>query len=60
MQYRSIEEANVADVARHLTDAKRMNDPMKIQLARDQLRQQLELIREARPELYEKHAGELN
>ena len=60
MHYRSIEEANVADAAGHLADAKRMNDPAKIQLARSHLREQLELIRQARPDLYEQYANNLN
>lgn len=59
MQYRSIEEANIADAAAHLDDATRLNDPIKIEIARQHLKRQVEIIRVLRPDLYAEYTKQL-
>jgi hypothetical protein len=51
MNYRPIDEANLADAAKHLAEAKRMNSPVHIQAAILQLKEQMKLIEPTNPRL---------
>jgi len=56
MNYQSIQDLNVSDALRHLSDAERMNDPEKIQIARSHLQNQLNLVKDTNPDLYQKYS----
>ena len=55
MKYEPIDELNISDAARHLEDARRMNDQERIRIARTQLQNQLDLVKETKPNLYQKY-----
>lgn len=59
MNYKSIEELNIIDALRHLNDARRMNEPERIRIARNHLRNQLDLVKEAKPDLYQRYSNQL-
>jgi len=54
MKYEPIEELNIRDAIRHLEDAHRMGGQEQIRIARTHLREQLDLIKEAKPDLYQR------
>lgn len=60
MKYEPIDELNVSDAVRHLEDARRMNDQERIRTARTHLQHQLDLIKDAKPNLYEKYVNLLD
>lgn len=55
MTYKPIDELNISDAVRHLEDARRMNDQERIRVACTYLQRQLDLIKEAKPALYQKY-----
>lgn len=59
MIYLSIDELNIVDAVKHLHDAERMNDPKRVQFAKDHLLAQINLVHGTNPRLYEKYIKEL-
>lgn len=55
MKYEPIDELNIRDAIRHLEDARRMDVQEKIKIALTHLQEQLDLIKEAKPNLYQRY-----